>query len=791
MGRRITVFGLLRQIRELFGKHLLGQKQKNTFFGAIIICLFLAWGFIFFINGCSIRTSQKIQLVKDGRSDYVIVLSRIASPSEEYAALDLQKVIEEICGCKIPLVRSPEVQSGKRIFIGSSLYVDSLLADMDIAAFGDEEFVIRTVADDIVIAGGPLRGTMYGVFTFLEKYLGCRWYTAEVKKIPKAKFIALPVIDDRQKPAFEYRETYYTEAQDRYWATHNKVNSSSADLPEEVGGRIAYANGHFVHTFYQLLPPEKYFRRHPEYFSLVNGKRVGERGQLCLTNPDVLRIAIREVEKWIKENPDARIVSISQNDWEGYCECENCRQIDEQEGSHAATVVRFVNAIADALGKKYPHIYFDTLAYTYTQTPPKTLRARDNVIIRLCHMAPSCDSHPLATCPLNADYVRDLQGWRQKAKNIYVWHYVTNFHGYLIPFPNFNAIRQDIPFYQQNGVKGIFCQGNSARGGGGEFAELRSFVLAKLLWDPTIDVDAVIDDFMSGVYGRAAEPIRAYFDFLHKLAAQPDMHFDLFTDPDKLGYLTPKTLAKAHDYFGRAEALVADQPSVLARVRLAHLPVYTADLWFQGQAHMNRDADIDATTLATFKQIVEDNGIQYYREGGTIEAFLQAISTDYRFVRSWKVIGPFDCPLGRGLQTVLPPERELRFDKTYTGVAGVPVKWQVWPYPDSAYIDFVRIFEPDSFGVAYALTFIRSSQKLTTKLGVGSNDGVRVWVNDRLVHDNPILRQAAPNQDIVPVTLRKGWNKILVKVDQAGLNWGLYFNVYDPDKKLVFDCNGG
>ena len=312
-----------------------------------------------------LRTTKTV-FIKNGKSDYVIVLSESASPSESYAANELQKTVKQMSGCTLPIVLTAKAPQTKRIFIGQSFLTDSLIDDIDLHTLGDEEFLIRTIGEDLLIIGGQKRGAMYGVFTFLEN-LGCRWYTADVIKIPEMKTLFIDEINNRQKPAFEYRMTFFTEAFDRTWATHNKINGYGADLPAKVGGKVKYAKGHLGHTFYALVPPEFFFKTHPEYFSLVNGKRVNERGQICLTNPDVLKVAIKEIEKWIIEDPEADIISITQNDWEDWCECDICKALDEKEKSHSGTVVTFVNAIAETLGEKYPDKLFDTFAYTYTQ----------------------------------------------------------------------------------------------------------------------------------------------------------------------------------------------------------------------------------------------------------------------------------------------------------------------------------------------------------------------------------------------------------------------------------------
>jgi hypothetical protein len=749
--------------------------KKSAIF---MICLLL-------LSFSCMRTTKTV-FIENGKSDYVIVLSESASPSERYAADELRKTVEKMSGCTLPIVLAAKAPLTKRIFIGQSFLTDQLIDDVDEKALEDEEFFIRTIGGDLFIIGGQKRGTMYGVFTFLEKYFDCRWYTADVVKIPKKKTLFVYAINDQQKPAFEYRMTFFTEAFDRTWATHNKINGYGADLPSNVGGKVKYAKGHLGHTFYALVPPEKYFKTHPEYFSLVNGKRASERGQICLTNPDVLKVAIKEIEEWIKQDPDANIVSITQNDWEGWCECENCKALDEKEKSHSGTVVAFVNAIAEAFADKYPDKLFDTFAYTYTQKPPKNLTVRDNVIIRLCHMQPSCDAHALTECERNADYVDHLRGWSEKGGKMYVWHYVTDFSHYLLPFPNFNAIRKDIPFYYKEGVDGLFCQGATPENGGAENAELRSYVLAKMLWDPSVNVVEIINDFLQGVYGKAAGPIRDYFNMMHKITEKPGIHFNLFSNPDDGGYLTPDVIKKAHEYFYKAEKRAENIPETLARVQKAHLPVYYADLWFQRQNQIHSQEPVDQDMLATFKELVAKNGIINQSERSKMTSFLQTLSSDCRFVRDLKIIGPFDAPKAILLKTEQPPESEIDFNKEYRGVAGVKVAWRDWTKKDGLYVDFIKAFDPDSVGIAYGLCYIQSPEEFLTQLGIGSNDGVRVYLNDKLVHENIVLRKATPNTDMVNVTLKKGWNKVLVKVDQIGGGWGLYLSVIDPEQKLLF-----
>ncbi len=119
-------------------------------------------------------------------------------------------------------------------------------------------------------------------------------------------------------------------------------------------------------------------------------------------------------------------------------------------------------------------------------------------------------------------------------------------------------------------------------------------------------------------------------------------------------------------------------------------------------------------------------------------------------------------------------------------MAGTKVIWRDWNEDDGLYVDFTKVFDPDTIGIAYGLCFIRSPVEFSTQLGVGSNDGVRVYFNDKLVHDRNILRKATPNSDLVDVTFNKGWNKVLVKIDQIGGGWGMFLTVKDPEKMLNF-----
>lgn len=563
----------------------------------------------------TLAAAAPLELVKDGRSSYKIVLGREASPSEKHAAAELQSFLEQIAGARLPVVTE---QGGRRlILVGNSGVTDRLKLSVDPAEVGPEGFRLKTAGGHLLIAGGRRRGTLYGVYTFLEK-LGCRWFTAEVSRIPKMPTIRVEPLDELQKPAFEYREPFFTEAFDADWAARNKANGNSMHLDERRGGKITYYP--FVHSFYQLIPPEKYFKEHPEYFSLIAGKRRVERGQLCLSNREVIRLGTEQLLRWIEEHPEATIYSVSQNDWEGWCECDNCRRIEEEEGgAHSGPVLRFVNALAAEIEKRHPDKLIDTLAYWYTEPPPLKVRPRPNVRIRLCPIG-ACEAHPYEQCPYNAYFMKNLRAWSKITSQLYIWHYNTNFSHYLMPFPDFDELAADIPMYRRHGVVGLFMEGAYPKGGGGENAELRSYVMARLLWDTRANVEEAISEFLEGVYGKAAPFLRDYFELLHREVRLPPRglgrHLWIFGVPE----FSPDFSTRARELFRRAlEA--ADDEAVRARVRKAALSIDYLDLlaakefFVQDSLYAPRDLAALKQRFDTLMADLRSFGITSIREG--------------------------------------------------------------------------------------------------------------------------------------------------------------------------------
>ena len=524
--------------------------------------------------------------------DVQIVVSDGASVSEQFAAREFQHYWKQCTGHE-PVIANHDTPGKVNVWIGGSgcRFADQL----DFARLGDDGFYIRTVlleqapdieylglrrpsrfplrARHLVVAGAPKRGTLYGVYQFFHDYLGVRWLTPEVTHIPAAPE-SIPAVEVCQVPPIPYRDTnYWIFTRNPAFAAVHRINGNSVPgLSEELGGFMGYAGG-FCHTFNALVNPDQYFDEHPEYFSEVNGKRL-RKSQLCLTNPDVLRITIDAVRGILRESPpNRRIVSVTQNDWPFWCECANCAAVDREEDSHAGTMIRFVNAVAAAIEEEFPDAYVDTFAYTYTRKPPKHVRPRENVIVRLCSI--ECDFfRPLSDgkSAANRGFQQDIEAWSRIAKNLYIWDYTQNWHAFMGPHPNIQVLQPNVAFFRDHGVNGMFEQ--AAHSPGADFEFLKAYILAESLWNPDVDWRALYDEFLDVYYRGAAPFIREYHELIAGKVRRDDYVLSIFT---KMEWMDAATVGQAEAIFARAFAAVTD-PETRARMERAYLSVQYAAL---------------------------------------------------------------------------------------------------------------------------------------------------------------------------------------------------------------------
>jgi len=523
---------------------------------------------------------MKIRLADGGKTLWTLVLGTELSETERFAAEELISHFREMTGITLRTKADRSPCTPYEICIGHGRHA-ALATDIGDAEFGLEDFALSIHADRIVIVGNRCRGTLYGVYEFLEEDLGIRWYTPDFTHIPCRSRVEVEERSCVIRPALEYRETLCVHQGfgDPIWYVRNRLNRAMAT--PLFGGGVQWAGKQFCHTFHSFVSPEEYYDEHPEYFAWREDKgcRVtGRRAQLCLTNPDVLDIVIGKTKQWLRDNPGANIVSISQMDATKpedilYCQCPSCKALDEQEGTQAGSILHFVNAVADAIRDEFPYASVDTIAYSYTTAPPKHVKVRDNVILRPC---------------FNGDL---LDEWYKVGKRLFIWDYVTNFRHYTLPFPNYDYIESHIRGLMKHKVRGIFIQ-STYDTRGTDFNELKCWLYAKLLWNPEKEISDLIPEFMTAYFETAAPPLMQYLDLLReriRMAGKPPACFVNLP----VFYIDNEVLRTADVLFNRAEKLACSE-EILARVRRMRLSVRFVELMYMDPADPRRPEMVDA-----------------------------------------------------------------------------------------------------------------------------------------------------------------------------------------------------
>lgn len=543
-------------------------------------------------------TEEDLTLVRDGRALAAIVVEKDATAAEQRAASELRDHIQQMSGATLAVAGDAAGKIEIRIAFDPEA--------------GPEEYCLKTGARQILITGGRPRGVLYGCYELLER-LGVRWYTSTVTSIPKGATIKVPPLDERGAPVFENRHLMSTEVDAPAWAARNRLNGASKKLDASYGGSFLYHP--FVHSLNEIVPG-KLREQHPEYFPLLDGKRfvatdakhTFEGVQRCLTNPNLVKLAVAKVREWIKQVPDARIISVSQNDGDGWCECDACRKIVDKHGAKSGLLLTFVNEVAAAVAKDHPEKLIDTIAYGETEAPPKDIAPRDNVSVRLCPIH-VCHAHPLETCesPESRAFLTRVKGWAAITKSLAVWHYACPAH-FLMPFPDFTSFPADFRLYRKHGATNVFFQGTYVQGGGQSDADLRDWVVSRLLWNPDSDADALVTEWMKGVYGPAWEPMRMWFDRLHREAADAKHHLYLQDNPFH-PILTEDVIAAGDGLFDRAWKIAGTEARREA-VAKARLPLRYVKL----QRTKLPDSDLDE-----FLTIAKRFGLTHAAEGRPLD----------------------------------------------------------------------------------------------------------------------------------------------------------------------------
>ena len=559
-----------------------------------------------------------LTITENGKSDYSILIRKNPTSQDQKSAEELQQWLQQMTGSTLPIEEESRKTRAKSeiISIGQTKSLKrSRMAAME-EDLEDEGYGIAVKGKKLYLWGGRTRGVINAVFALLEEDLGCRWYTDEHFSIPNHETLKIAPVSRTYKPALRLRDPLWYVAQDPDWSLRNRTNAPWAKVPEEWGGHVDY-DGMFVHTFHSLLPPEEYFEEHPEYYEI---DETGQRNthQLCTMNPEVVRLVKEKVRSILEKNPNTEIISVSKNDGSGqYCHCTQCKAIDDAEGSHMASLMNLVNSIAEDIEKDYPDVLISTLAYLETLDVPGTIRPRKNVCIRLCNDYVGSWRRPFEPAEI-CDFAPLLKNWSEVCERMYIWDYVTNFSHYLAPMPNMDVMAQNIKLFVKYNAEGVMPQA-SYQSRGSEREWLRSWVAAKLLWNPSLDVFELMDDFIYGHYGKAAPAIVEYNMLLRDQKEKYMVelsetwlmeHYNGIRYGMDHPFLSKEFLAKSTEIYDSAEAL-AENEQVLNRVQQDRLPVMYVKL-MRGPEFVGEEY---GKVLEQFEITARKTGLTHLREG--------------------------------------------------------------------------------------------------------------------------------------------------------------------------------
>lgn len=562
-------------------------------------------------RGGYVYYSGDMEIVKDGTPKAVIIISENAAETDRFAALELQKYIKKISGAEIPIKSEEETYSGTRLFIGNTQAFNMTGLKNYLADKKPGALLVKRSGNDIFFAGKGSRGAIYSIFAFLEECLDVRWFMPgeDGEDYPRLSTILLGKIDISEEPGFNFRGSWdiyacnLNEERNRdlaEWNVRNKVNDPGIKIPLRLGGSAGSSSN--WHNFNDIIPSEKYFDSHPEYFSLINGKRYnasGLNGQLCIANSDVIRLVVENIRENFDQHPEYDIYTLTPNDGFGWCECEKCRAWDDPEEYSnrlqdlpnqpvvSTRLLRFYNSVAEEVYKTHPDRKIQIVAYVNYSPPPK-IKPYKNLMVQVQHYVPGCYSHLMedGNCPQNKKFHELVTGWTNICKDgLGVLNYTWKTVWQQLPWPVTPIQANDLKFLNKIGVATVCLQSGSTNWG---VNGLHYYIMTKMMWDPGLDVKSLLDDYYEKFFKEVKEPMKDYFETLQKawLVYGEDYHAHITTtNAARVQQIAPKMFPM--EVMGRCrkdldEALkLAKDDIVMRRVVRVERAFHYAEMYMQ------------------------------------------------------------------------------------------------------------------------------------------------------------------------------------------------------------------
>lgn len=493
-----------------------------------------------------------------------IIIAPNAPTTVQEAAEDLQYHLNKIAAREFPLMHD-KPETGLHFYVGEGFWPEQ---DARAAKLGNEGWMISSVPDGLLLTGSQLddkrlSGIAEAISLFLEQTCGVRWIwpgkSGEV--IPYRPDLIISPQNSSGVPVLQRRQIMPSYI--RFWNKQTQQDWANYYRRTRQGDEL---RANFGHAWASVMPKEKYFSQHPEWYSLVNGKRIP--AQLCISNPGLRDEFVKNLLS-MPGNQKLDIVSVSPNDGYGFCEDALCRA----KGDTNAAYWDFVNDIAKRVKVLRPGLGIGTFAYTFSRQPPKNIKKLpDNVYLSMTSYATT-----LLLDDGQKEYKQFIDGWKSKGVKIVMREYWGMHYWLDLPVLYPNEIAQEIKMGQAAGMMGVYGEG------GKNYATQAPnyYVLTHLMWNPNADPQKVLDDFYAA-FGPASKDVRRYYEGLGaavrhewRLRNLSSGYVAMVNSYDEM--FGPHTLANAKAALDAADKDAAGNPDLQERIRfIRHGYNYTA-----------------------------------------------------------------------------------------------------------------------------------------------------------------------------------------------------------------------
>lgn len=747
----------------------------------------------------------------DGKRLQAVAIPLGASSYVRYAADELRQYVHRRCREELSLTETDAPLSVPAAYLGPWQWCPAFPGEP--AKPSDEGVFVCAEGGDLHLTGGGPRGVIYAVSSFLQQRLGIRWYQPSPwgEEVPPPGRVDLPPFRYTHEPSFWFRDiSVCIHESISEWAIRNRLNTRLGAFAEERGGCHAHAIG--GHASSKYIEPAL-FEPHPDYFAMKDGKRwlppadaYGKRRyQPCTTHPDVLSRYIDTIRSSLDRSSKQRLASVSPDDVTGrWCSCPACLALDTGEtmmlhGRRQRVVsdrfFLFVNSIADAVAESHPDAHITTFAYHQYRPVPQRISVRPNVVVMLCQ--PGAYNHPIDSGASEQirEFEQNLREWTGKCEDLILYRYMFKTMWESLPYPRHRILAQDLKYAHKLGLAGEHGQ---AQGKNWGMLGLNWYLHAQLLWDVDQDIDALLDDYYTGYFREAGEPMEAYFELMADAFRNADGPIGEYRQIAPSIYadrfLTPQLLQRARSHLDAAQQL-ASSSRVKRRVRMVEIPFRYAEHYMQGlraaQRFETSDEEHDLRTAVDEYEIA----VEAAREG---EACWAMVYNFREGAKRW--LSEREIPkLRRKLAA--------RFAWKHRLVADLPTTWRFafetnqkqaeeqWPRPEfddggwqDARVDRTwqeQGLAPRDFrGAGWYRTTVTvpdtpappAGRRLSLRFG-GVDAAAKLWINGSLAGEHkyvPDVSWRTPFEVDVTERLNPGPNPIAVRVYTGGGNGGLY-----------------